>query len=71
MNLFIPKNDVEDENFIKYLMKLIPILLSSKLSVGKILTFDKKVDELNLYKNKFDTKYLLTAGAKTLTYSKE
>lgn len=71
MNILIPKEQIEDEGFIKYLISLIPIILSSKLSVGKILSFDKKVNSLSLYKNKFDSKFILTTSSKTMTYKKD
>lgn len=71
MNILIQKEQTEDEEFVRYLIKLIPIILSSRLSAGKILSFDKKVDSLGLYENKFDSRYILTASSKTMTYKKD
>lgn len=67
MTILIPTEISDDENFVKFLMQLVPDIFNLKFNVGKSLAFDDKVNKLGLYKAKFNSQEILNIGVKNLS----
>ena len=72
MKLLVPIDVAkDDENFINFIISIVPDVISIRFNNGKALAFDKKVDEANLYNVKFDTRSIIFTGVRHLEYRKE